>query len=102
MQMDYRVVGARLRPPRFVVAARPGPVWIYTARLVVASISRIWGANGAVLVPADDDGATFPALAAFMRPYDPDHIAGHVPTLADLAHADPTFVKRAVQEFASA
>jgi hypothetical protein len=100
-QMDYRVVGARLRPPRFVVAYRPGPDWIYTARLVVASISRIWGANGAVLVPADDDGATLPALVAFMRPYDPDHVAGHVPTLADLAHADPTFAKRAVQEFAS-
>jgi len=37
-QMEYRWIGARLRPPRFVVGYRPGHDWIYTARQVVASI----------------------------------------------------------------
>jgi hypothetical protein len=44
-QMEYRSIGARLRPPRFVVGYCPGDDWIFNARHVVASISRVWGGN---------------------------------------------------------
>ena len=96
-QMEYRSIGVRLRPPRFVVGYRPGHDWIYTARQVVASISRVWGGNGAAIAPLGESGAMTEALASIMRAYDPDHIAVHVPIVADLAHEDPEIVDKMVE-----
>jgi hypothetical protein len=96
-QMEYRSIGARLRPPRFVVGYRPGRDWIYDARQVVASISRVWGGSGAVIAPLGESGAMSEALASVTRAYDPDHIAVHVPILADLAHEDPEIVGKVVE-----
>jgi hypothetical protein len=97
-QMEYRSIGARLRPPRFVVGYRPGQDWIYSARRVVASISRVWGGNGAVIAPIGESAVMSEVLALFMRAYDPDHIAGHVSVLADLAHDAPEIYGRDAQK----
>ena len=96
-QMEYRSIGARLRPPRFVVGYRPGRDWIYNARQVLASISRVWGGNGAVIAPLGESAAMSEALVSVTRAYDPDQIAVHVPILADLAHEDPEIVGRVVE-----
>lgn len=37
----YEPVVACLRAPRFVVAYRPGSDWVYTARRVIQSLSRV-------------------------------------------------------------
>lgn len=96
-QMEYRSIGARLRPPRFVVAYRPGRDWIDTARQVIASICRVWGGNGAAIAPLGESGAMNEALATIIRAYDPDHVAVHVPIVADLAHEDPEIVGKMVE-----
>ncbi len=95
--VEYRAIGARLRPPRFVVGYRPGQDWIYSARRVVASISRVWGGNGAVIAPVGE-AVTNEVLALFMRAYDPDYIAGHVQVLADLAHDSPEIYGKGAQK----
>src|SRR5713226_643716 len=97
-QMEYRSIAASLRPPRFVVGYRPGQDWVYSARHVVASISRVWGGNGAVIAPVRESAVMNELLALFMRAYDPDHIAGHVQVLADLAHDAPEIYGRAAQK----
>src|SRR5215831_2965820 len=96
-QMEYRSIGARLRPPRFVVGYHPSHDWIYTARQVVASISRVWGGNGAAIAPLGESGAMSQVLASIMRAYDPDYIAVHVPIIADLAHDDAEIVAKRVE-----
>jgi hypothetical protein len=98
--VEYRTIGASLRPPRFVVGYRPGQDWIYSARRVVASISRVWGGNGAIIAPVGESAVTNKVLVLFMRAYDPDHIAGHVQILADLAHDSPERYGRNAQKLA--
>jgi hypothetical protein len=97
-QMEFREIGACLRPPRFVVGYRSGQDWIYNARQVIASISRVWGGKGAVIAPLGESGAVSEVLASVARAYDPDYIAVHVPILADLAHDDPEVIGKAVEE----
>jgi hypothetical protein len=96
--VEYRAIGACLRPPRFVVGYRPGQDWIYRARRVVASISRVWGGNGAVIAPVGESEVMNDVLALIMRAYDPDHIAGHVLVLADLAHDTPEIYGKSAQK----
>jgi hypothetical protein len=97
-QVGYRAIGARLRPPRLLVGYRLGEDWIYAARRVVASISRVWGGNGTILAPVGESGAMNRCLAPFMRAYDPDHIGIHVQILADLAHTDPAVINKVVAQ----
>jgi hypothetical protein len=99
--VEYRWIGARLRPPRFVVGYRPGQDWIYRARRVVASILRVWGGNGAVIAPIGESGVMNEVLARFMRAYDPDRIAWHALVLADLAHESPEDYGKTAQRPAS-
>jgi hypothetical protein len=99
--VEYRWIRARLRPPRFFVGYRPGQDWIYRARHVIASIFRVWGGNGAVIAPIGELAGMNDVLALFMRAYDPDHIAGHVLILADLAHEAPEAYGKAAQTPAS-
>jgi hypothetical protein len=101
-RVEYRTIGACLRAPRFVVAYRPGRDWIYTARRVVASVSRVWGGAGAAVLPVDEAGEAPRPLLDLLRAYDPDMVAGHVPILADLAEADPGVIDKAVGRFANA
>lgn len=96
--VEYRWTRARLRPPRFVVGYRPSRDWIYRARRVVASISRVWGGNGALIAPIGESAGMNEVLACFMRSYDPDHIAGHILLLADLAHEAPEVYGKAAQK----
>jgi len=97
-QVRYQTVNACLRAPRFIVAYRPGPDWIYIARRVVESLSRVWGGAGAVALPVDSKGTAQADLLRVVRAYDPDYIAGHTPIMEDVAHGDPSVSKRAVHQ----
>ena len=95
MRMEYRPVTARLRPPRFAVAYRPGTDWIHMARSAVAVTARIWGGSGGVVLPVRGDtaqGYVNRNLLPLLAHYDPDDVAGLLRTLADAAHADPAIV----------
>ncbi|WP_406073139.1 hypothetical protein [Streptomyces virginiae] len=96
MQMEYRPVTARLRPPRFAVAYRTEADWIHMARGAVALTARVWGAGGVVLPVqgrTTQDGVD-DALLPLLAHYDPDHVAGLLRTLDDAAHVDPSVVSR--------
>ena len=84
----YEPVGACLRAPRFVVAYRPGSDWVYTARRVIQSLSRVWAGAGAVILPGERAADGDPDLLGLIRSYDPDIIAGHVPLVEDETHID--------------
>jgi len=99
-QIEDRTIGACLRPPRVAVAYRTRSDWIYSARQVVASLSRVWGGAGAVVMPVSDGGAAAQNLLPLLRAYDPDHVAMHAMTVADLAVEDPDIVDRLVKKFA--
>jgi hypothetical protein len=87
-EVRYEPVGACLRAPRFVVAYRPGPDWVYTARRVVQSLSRVWAGAGAVILPAEYGAGGDLDLLGLIRSYDPDIIAGHVPLAEDAMRID--------------
>jgi hypothetical protein len=87
-EVRYESVGACLRAPRFVVAYRPDSDWVYTARRVIQSLSRVWAGAGAVILPADRAASGIPDLLGLIRSYDPDIIAGHVPLVEDSGHVD--------------
>jgi hypothetical protein len=97
--VEYRTISASLRAPRFAVAYRPGRDWVYTARRVMASVSRVWAGMGAAVLPVGADGDALPQTLGLLRTYDPDVVAEHVPVLADLAASDATVVERAVERF---
>lgn len=96
---EYRPVTACLRPPRFAVAYEAGDHWVYHARQVLASMSRVWGGAGGVVLPVGDDGRPPQSLLPLLRLYDPDLIAGHVLIGADLATIDPARVARWKQDW---
>ena len=87
-EVRYESVGACLRAPRFVVAYRPGSDWVYTARRVIQSLSRVWAGAGAVIVPVERAASGNGYLLGLIRSYDPDIIAGHVPLVEDETHDD--------------
>ncbi len=94
---EYRSIGARLRPPRFIVAYRPGQDWIRTARRAIASMYKVWGGNGATIVPVNESDIMPEVLAHLMRQYDPDHIAVHVPFI-DATYDDPAEFNKVAKE----
>jgi hypothetical protein len=78
--------------------------WVHMARGAVAGVSRVWGGSSAVVLPVPDMSAQARAadtLLPLLRRYDPDHVAGLLPTLADAAHMDPSVVTRVVTEHAA-
>ncbi|MEV0182898.1 hypothetical protein AB0I54_26885 [Streptomyces sp. NPDC050625] len=102
-QLEYRPVGARLRAPRFVLAYRPMADWVYMARCAVMQLSRVWGGSGAVILPVSgetEQATTHSGLLPSLRNYDPDHVAGLVPSLEDAARMDPTVRGRMVAQYA--
>ena len=84
----YPEVVACLRAPRFVMAYRLGSDWVYRARRVIQSLSRVWAGAGAVILPAERAADGDPDLLGLIRSYDPDIIAGHVPLVEDETHLD--------------
>jgi hypothetical protein len=99
-QIEYETIHACLRPPRVVVAYQRRADWIYSARQVISSLSRVWGGTGAVVVPLDDNGAVAEELLTMLRAYDPDHLAVHALKMADLAVEQPGIVDQLVGQFA--
>lgn len=97
-QQSHPQIVARVRPPRFVVGYVPHQDWIYDARRALASICRIWGGNGAIPLPIHESGADS-ILQPFLRLYDPDHVAVHVPVLEDVAHHDPSVIDRIFERY---
>jgi hypothetical protein len=103
-QLEYRPVGARLRAPRFVLAYRPMADWVYMARCALTQVSRVWGGSGAVILPVSgetEDATAHSGLLPLLRNYDPDHVAGLLPTVADAAHMNPTVRDRMVAQYAT-
>ncbi|MER7179119.1 hypothetical protein ABT404_06495 [Streptomyces hyaluromycini] len=103
-QTEYRPVGVRLRAPRLAVAYHTMSDWVHMARGAVAGISRVWGGSGAVVLPVAEMSATATvadALLPLLRLYDPDHVAGLLPTLADAAHMDPSSVDQVLAQYAA-
>jgi hypothetical protein len=96
-EVRYETVRACLRAPRFLLAYRLGPDWIYAARRGVQTLSRVWGGAGAAVLPADNGGEEEPDLLRLVRAYDPDVIAASVPLLEDLAHFDGGVVEWAMR-----
>ncbi|SHH33103.1 hypothetical protein [Streptomyces sp. 3214.6] len=102
-QTQYQPVGIRLRAPRFALAYHTMSDWVHMARKAVAGVSRVWGGAGAVLLPvaeASGQVQAADALLPLLRLYDPDHVAGLLPTLADAAHMDPSVISRMVTRYA--
>ncbi|MGW6586379.1 hypothetical protein [Streptomyces globisporus] len=98
-QTEYRPVAVRLRAPRFALAYHTMSDWVHMARKAVAGVSRVWGGAGAVLLPVAETSAqaqAADALLPLLRLYDPDHVAGLLPTLADAAHMDPSVISHMV------
>jgi hypothetical protein len=87
---SYEWMRACLRAPRVVAAYRPASDWVYTARRVIQSLSRVWGGAGAVVFPAEQAVTGNSDLLGLVRVYDPDIIAGHVPLVEDRNHSDGT------------
>ncbi|MFC8360823.1 hypothetical protein ACFUIY_13220 [Streptomyces griseorubiginosus] len=78
--------------------------WIHMARGAVAGASRVWGGSGAVVLPVAEMSATATvadALLPWLRRFDPDHVAGLVPVLADAAHMDPSLADRIIAQYAA-
>ena len=88
-RVDYRSVTACLRPPRFAVFYEADEHWIYHVRQALASMSRIWGGAGGVILPIDKDGRVPAGLLPLLRSYDPDLAVGHVQVVADLEVVAP-------------
>jgi hypothetical protein len=98
-QVEYRPVVGCLRPPRVAVAYHAQSNWMHAARQAISSLCRIWGGAGATILPLDDRGAIPRCLLPLLRAYDPDVVAVHAMTVADLAVADPRVVDRLVERF---
>jgi hypothetical protein len=98
-QVEYLPLTACLRPPRFVVAYQTGDHWVYHARQVLTSMSRIWGGAGGILLPVGADGQPPATLLPLLRAYDPDLIAGHMPLVLDLATIDPEAAAQLAQRY---
>jgi hypothetical protein len=98
-QVEYRPVVGCLRPPRVAVAYHARSNWVHSARQAISSLSRVWGGAGDTLLPLDDQGAIPQCLLPLLRAYDPDGVAVHAMTVADLAVADPSVVDRLVERF---
>jgi hypothetical protein len=88
-RVDYRPVTACLRPPRFAVAYQADEHWVYHARQALASMSRVWGGAGGVVLPVGENGTVPASLLPLLRLYDPDLVAGHVQVVADLEVVAP-------------
>jgi hypothetical protein len=61
--------------PRFVLGYQAGTEWAESAREAISILSKVWGSNGAAIVPIDDSGLMKSDLYPFLRMYDPDYIA---------------------------
>ena len=96
-QIEYQTIGARLRPPRVVVAYRGLSNWAFMGRQVIGSLSGVWGGAGAAVLPVNDHGALPEALLPLLRAYDPDHVAVHETLVADLAVVEPGVADRLVK-----
>ncbi|MGY0234018.1 hypothetical protein [Longispora urticae] len=82
--LDYRDIGASLRPPRFALAYRVYDDWVFEARRANAVLAGVWGGVGDVLIPVATDSCTATAsLLPFLRRFDPDYVGGHLRTLGD-------------------
>ncbi|MFD5862803.1 hypothetical protein [Streptomyces chartreusis] len=102
-QTEFRPVGVRLRAPRIALAYHTLGDWVHMARGAVAGISRMWGGSGAVVLPVpglSERAEVAAALLPLLRLYDPDHVAGLVPTLADAAHMDRSVIDRVAAQHA--
>ncbi len=98
-QVEYRPIVACLRPPRVAVAYQARSNWVHSARQAISSLCRVWGGAGATVLPLDDHGAIPQCLLPLLRTFDPDGVAVHARTVADLAVADPGVVDRLVEQF---
>ncbi len=96
-QIKYQTIGARLRPPRVVVAYRGLSNWVFMARQLIGSLTAVWGGAGAAVLPINDDGALPEALLPLLRAYDPDHVAVYEMIVADLAVMEPDAHDRLVK-----
>jgi hypothetical protein len=98
--IEYQAIHACLRPPRVAVAYQRRSDWIYSARQALSSLNRVWGGMGAIVVRLNDNGAIAEELSPMLRAYDPDHVAVHALTVADLAVEQPGIADRLVDQYA--
>jgi hypothetical protein len=73
-QIEYHTVQACLRSPRVAVAYQRRSDWVYSARQVISSLSRVWGGAGASVMPLNDHGVIAKQLLPMFPIYDPDHV----------------------------
>jgi hypothetical protein len=77
-----------VRPPRVAVLVRASAGWIYDARLVLGTVSRVWGGAGQLVVPWRAS-SIHPVLLDLVRSDDPDYLAVVPITFADWRTKDP-------------
>jgi hypothetical protein len=97
--VEYRPIVGCLRPPRVAIAYQGRSNWVHSARQAIRSLCRVWGGAGATVLPLDDHDAIPQRLLPLLRSYDPDGVAVHARTVADLAVADPGIVDRLVEQY---
>jgi hypothetical protein len=59
----------------------------------------VWGGAGAIVLPINDNAGIAEELLPMLQAYDPDHIAVHAMTVADVALEDPTAIDRDIDMY---
>jgi hypothetical protein len=95
-------VGAALavRPPRVAVLVPPlaGCDWRSLFESALATQCGLWGGEGNIVLPWDDDQLESPLFWQLLRCHDPDILAAYTPSLGELALVDRTSYDAQVEE----
>ena len=88
MGQRFGTVRLAVRAPRVAVLMRAEEEWIFDARRVLGTVSRVWGGVGHIVVPWLS-GEVHPALLDVARGHDPDYLTVVSRTFADWRAQDP-------------
>lgn len=95
-------VGAALavRPPRVAVLVPPlaGCDWRSLFESALATQCGLWGGEGNIVLPWDDDQLDDPLFWQLLRCHDPDILAAYTPSLGELALIDGASYDTQVEE----
>jgi hypothetical protein len=95
-------VGAALsiRPPRVAVLVPPLPGcdWRPLFESALAAQCGLWGGEGNIVLPWDDDQLENPLFWLLLRCHDPDILAAYTPSLGELALIDKASYDVRVEE----
>lgn len=88
MNIEYKVVHQRVRPPRFAfLMDRSDPHWIGSCLNLLEAMSWVWGGEQFIVIPTD--GRTIDAVfEQLLDLFNPDYLYRYLPTYADVEAED--------------